>query len=859
MKKYLIFAIIFLNLVFFPINSISAQSQTPDWLRNVALWYEQDIISDNEFINALKFLLKTNVVSISDLENNNWPLKNEKQHQVSVLLDSCTFSSKNDINFAAVGDVSVKRDGIKTLASINSVDPELILFAGDLSYTTPQDWFDASDFLGKERIHIALGNHDVENGNDQGVYLKHYDMAREFYSFDYLNAHFVALATDTTFWPDSIQYKFLVDDLRSAKNNPNIDWIIVFLHYPLYTSINFTDGPFHISYNTKEFLSPIFYQFDVDIVIQAHIHYYERLKPLGAYDTVTSNNINSYIDPDGPIYVTVGTGGVASKHNPAEILPSEYVTAHNEYGFLNLNLADNGNVILGEFIANTGDILDSFQVCSTDNDVTKTNLSNVDLSQKNLSGVNLAYSDLSDIDLSDKNLSNSDLLGVDLSDKDLTNTVLIGTKLTHVDLSNVDLSNKDLTDTVLRGAVLSNADLTNVNLVGKDLTRTNLSNVDLSNKDLTDTVLGGAILSNADLTNVTLAGKDLTRTNLSNVDLSNKDLTDTVLRGAVLSNADLTNVNLTGKDLNDINLSNVDLTRTNLQDVKLYYANFSGANLSNRNFSGMDLSFFDLSHAILNNVILRDTTFFRANLAYTDLSGKDLSHSNFSRSNVDGANFEGVTMTGTALIDVDFTKIKDKSLVGANLTLAAITYSNFEGVDLSNTDFTRANLSNSTFMGQDFTDAILFGTVFERAQLSNSNFEGVDLSHKGKIFRSYFEDKAYLAELSTSDVLIELDPFFRNKIPIDFFVEGNDFVVVFVYHVSFFDANLQNTNFANANLQAINFGNANLREAIFVQADLTNSNLGGADLTGADLRNAIVKGTGFEGAILDCLNHPICN
>ena len=242
MKKYLIFAVIFLNLIFFPVNSISAQSQTPNWLNNVALWYEQDIISDQEFIDALKFLLKIDVISISDLENNNWPLKSEKQHQVSILYNSCTFSSKNDINFAAVGDVSVSKSGKNTLSSINSVDPELILIAGDLSYTTPEEWFDASDFLGKERIRVALGNHDVR-GNDRAIYLNHYGLEREFYSFDYLNVHFIALATDTGYWPDALQYKFLVDDLRSAKNNSNIDWIIVFLHEPLYSNISLSANP----------------------------------------------------------------------------------------------------------------------------------------------------------------------------------------------------------------------------------------------------------------------------------------------------------------------------------------------------------------------------------------------------------------------------------------------------------------------------------------------------------------------------------------------------------------------------------------------------------------------------------------
>ena len=54
-------------------------------------------------------------------------------------------------NIAAVGDIGLTKNSLETLQSLNSVDPEIVLFLGDLSYTTAGEWIEFTDFLEKEK------------------------------------------------------------------------------------------------------------------------------------------------------------------------------------------------------------------------------------------------------------------------------------------------------------------------------------------------------------------------------------------------------------------------------------------------------------------------------------------------------------------------------------------------------------------------------------------------------------------------------------------------------------------------------------------------------------------------------------
>lgn len=50
-------------LVSFSVNFVSAQS-VPEWVKNTALWYGEGIVSETEFLNMIKFLIESGIITL---------------------------------------------------------------------------------------------------------------------------------------------------------------------------------------------------------------------------------------------------------------------------------------------------------------------------------------------------------------------------------------------------------------------------------------------------------------------------------------------------------------------------------------------------------------------------------------------------------------------------------------------------------------------------------------------------------------------------------------------------------------------------------------------------------------------------
>ena len=402
-----------------------------------------------------------------------------------------------------------------------------------------------------------------------------------------------------------------------------------------------------------------------------------------------------------------------------------------------------------------------------------------------------------------------------------------------------DLSGRNFDNLNLQNAVFDKADLSNTSFKNANIDGARFVFADLDNSNLLDrTNLSGVNLVGIDLSNTSLKGKDLSGANLSYVDLSEHDLAGTNLSNSILWRT---------------NLSSIDLGSTTLANVFSRYANLSESKLPD---------------SLANN------NFNLAKLTNINFAGKDLSGSSFNRVELDGSDMQNTNLNNAEFVQVDFTKIKNKSLAGANLVSTSFANSNLSGINLSGAILVGTNFNAANLSGQDFTvlsagssqgldNTSSMGSVFIEANLSNSNFEGVDLSPK-KIFYNIFKNKAYLRDLSATDMIETLFVVFENKLLISGEVRGNDLVIGYVIINNFGKANLENANFKNANLRITNFNSANL-----TNADLSGANLRNAVLGNADLSNANLEGTNLQDAILDnailsnanlkCINHPICN
>ena len=286
------------------------------------------------------------------------------QEQVCFPIIDEEFQSDNVTNVAVAGDFGINENSIKTLKNIQSSDPEVILITGDLGQSTAKEWIELSEFMDKDKMHIVLGDSDLVERND---YLKYSGLNDDYYSFDYQNIHFLAISTneekDNEFgiMSDPMQLDFIRSDLSNAADDPRTDWLVVFLHHPMYTSM-----PNLYSMDLRNLLQPTFDLYGVDLVINGHKHAYERTNPVTFNDVITDNESCLYDDPNGQIYLTVGTGGHShSQFKQKE--PWSIIQNHNDYGFLNIKLLNDGKTLYGEFVSNTGKVMDAFQINLNDN------------------------------------------------------------------------------------------------------------------------------------------------------------------------------------------------------------------------------------------------------------------------------------------------------------------------------------------------------------------------------------------------------------------------------------------------------------------------------------------------------------
>lgn len=289
------------------------------------------------------------------------PLKDTFGKSTNSLLEN----ESNNINFIAAGDWNCNEETSQTIKRITELQPELVLGLGDYTFEniSPQCWFDISKPI-DDKIKIAIGNHDLDYQSSYYQLLDHYNLYKPYYSFNFQNIHFVTISTDHPFEKGSIQYEFIQYDLERSLQDTSILWRIVFLHKPLYTASDFDENA---SEELKKTFHQLFEKYHVDLVLSGHTQYYQRSLPLSynndnpAYPVVMDNINYDYTDTDGIIFLTAGTAG-DELHNIDYLLPY-YVIQERYFGFLNFDLRNNGQTLVGTFYdtENLG-IVDEFEI-----------------------------------------------------------------------------------------------------------------------------------------------------------------------------------------------------------------------------------------------------------------------------------------------------------------------------------------------------------------------------------------------------------------------------------------------------------------------------------------------------------------
>ena len=808
------------NIIQVNVSQTSETSQSvPGWVKNTAGWWATDVISETEFVNAIAYLIENGIIMISSLDEK-YNLCSDTNELSAEIRMQTKLVIKEEWRQLCYDFYDNSYAGYEAITKQESVNYNSHGFRGpEISKEKPDNTYRIFAVGGSTTHGLPL----VADNETWSYYLQKKFDERDFgFDIEVLNTGMSGHTSITEsklikdnlidFSPDLI---VVFDGLNDASwvANPWHDW------WEPQSEIAWKDRWSEIcdlgkrnGFDTIITVQP-FYKSGFQVLTKSD--YEQYVMGLSAYGNQFS------VSDAYPLYLNQLPE--LSKNCKKAVDMSSLFDKIPENLFVDqVHVASLGNKIIAEeFYQIILPIIEKTQYfeSSVSNIISKNDISNLlNLHNLNLNNVNFENLDISGIDFSGKDLENVVFYNANMNDVDFTNANLSGANFLGGSVDNTNFSGANIENARFVKTKLGNANFSSAVLDETIFFRVDFSRTDLSNASMKDTKIFESSFNGMNLTGISFIGTNLTNSNLSNSNLSGNDLARTILTGVDLSNSNLTGVDLTGLDLTNTNLSGVDLT-------------------------GMDLT------GTILDCIITTIKIPCINFVDTNLENANLDHGSF--------------------VQVDFTKIKNKSLAGADLSKASFAHSDLSGVNLADVILEGTNFWKADLSGVDFTvtDVITDGLSFIKANLSNSNFESVNLSPKEPYFQ-VFQNKAHLNNLSSqgwaNDALERELDLHLNTIIISTEVRGNDLAVTYVFFNNFAHANLENANFKNANLMITNFNSANL-----TNVDLSGANLNGAYLGYADLSNANLEGTNLQHAILDnailsnanlkCINHPICN
>ncbi|UJB45489.1 metallophosphoesterase family protein [Streptomyces sp. A1-5] len=236
------------------------------------------------------------------------------------------------------------------VAAVERVGPLFNLVNGDLCYAsaaglfgqdrvaTWADWFIGNSRSTRLRPWMpCVGNGENEKGNGPlGLtgYQTYFTLPGPkgtdpeirglWYAFTVGAVRFISLANDDVAIQDTgdtyvrgysggAQRQWLERELKAARGNAGIDWIVVFMHHPMISSSRSGSGS---DVGIRTAWGPLFDAYGVDLVLCGHEHYYERSLPVrGAMPNEARTPVPVSTRTDvadtakGTVHMIIGGGG----------------------------------------------------------------------------------------------------------------------------------------------------------------------------------------------------------------------------------------------------------------------------------------------------------------------------------------------------------------------------------------------------------------------------------------------------------------------------------------------------------------------------------------------------------------------
>ncbi|MEJ7733994.1 MAG: metallophosphoesterase [Polyangiaceae bacterium] len=198
--------------------------------------------------------------------------------------------------FVAIGDTNpgLGETSARLVAQLPRVGADFVVHGGDIQYfasglDTWASWFDTMQpMLSLGAFYPAIGNHESEVPDEREKYVQPFFGGAGFpsnstyYSFDTAGVWFFALDSEEPLALGSAQYVWFAKSLAAAAASPGYRFSVVYFHKPWVTCGDTSENS-----DARGQFEPLFTKHGVLLVIQAHMHGYERFE-LGALTYVTS-------------------------------------------------------------------------------------------------------------------------------------------------------------------------------------------------------------------------------------------------------------------------------------------------------------------------------------------------------------------------------------------------------------------------------------------------------------------------------------------------------------------------------------------------------------------------------------------
>ncbi len=307
----------------------------------------------------------------------------------------------------AIGDFgngSSSQDAVRNayISYVGNNPANFWIWLGDNAYNTGTETEFTNNVFAKypsvmknTPLYPGLGNHDYGNSGYQstaalGTNFPYFSLftcpkngeaggvasgTEKYYSFNYGNAHFIALDSYGSLnGSTSAMYTWLQNDLNSNTQR----WTVVYFHHPPYTMGTHNSDNDAELINMRQNILPVLENKKVDLVLCGHSHVYERSVLLnghyGSENSLTapmkidaSNGMSPYYlksSPDftGTVYTVCGVSGQGGSVTTQSSWPhaAMFSYAKTLYGSMLIDFSN--DTLHAKFLTSTGTIYDQFKI-----------------------------------------------------------------------------------------------------------------------------------------------------------------------------------------------------------------------------------------------------------------------------------------------------------------------------------------------------------------------------------------------------------------------------------------------------------------------------------------------------------------